>query len=227
MCGRFPLATTKEKLQQQLPFVETTGDALRVSFNIAPTQPAYVLTGDFPHRLQLFGWGLVPYWAENDRNGGKLINARMEDIETKPSFKEPVRRRRCLVPADSFYEWRKEGDRKIPYRILLKNGELLLLASIWDVWQKEGREVKTFSIITAPANSDMTALHDRMPVILRGKEQQELWLHTKNLREALQLLQPLPDDLLLMYRVSEKLNSVQNNGPELQKEVQGPLTLFD
>jgi putative SOS response-associated peptidase YedK len=226
MCGRFSLATSKEKLQQQLPFVEVT-DTLRVSYNIAPTQHAYVVTNEEPYRLQYLTWGLVPYWSNDGKNTGRLINARMEGIETKPSFRIPIRKRRCLVPADSFYEWRKEGLRKVPYRIFLKNGELLMFAGIWDVWYKGDYGVKTFSIITAPPNREMEAIHNRMPVIFTTKDEHELWLESTELENILPLLGSPPDDILDMYRVSDKVNFVMNDAPDLHFEKPELPTLFD
>jgi len=225
MCGRFSLATSKEKLQQQLPFLEAT-ETLRVNYNIAPTQHAYVITNDLPERLQYITWGLVPHWSNDGKNTGRLINARREGIETKPSFRIPLRKRRCLVPADSFYEWRKEGAHKIPYRIFLENGGLLLFAGIWDLWYSGDYGLKTFSIITTDASGDMSGLHNRMPVILTSQEEQQKWLEAEDLDEILSLLNTPPDGLLKMYRVPDLVNSVANNSPELHFEVPEPPTLF-
>ncbi len=225
MCGRFSLATSKEKIHEQLPFVETT-ELLKVSYNIAPTQHAYVVTNDQPERLQYIIWGLVPHWSNDGKNSGRLINARLEGIEAKPSFRVPIRKRRCLVLADSFYEWRKEGRQKIPYRIFLKNGELLLLAGIWDVWYKGDYAVKTFSILTTLPNQEMQTLHDRMPVILTTKEQQERWLTATEVEDVLEIPGVMPDGILEMYRVSEQLNFVQNDSAELHRKVAEPRDLF-
>ncbi len=225
MCGRFSLATSKEKLQQQLPFVETT-ETLRVSYNIAPTQHAYVVTDDQPERLQYLTWGLVPHWSNDGKNTGRLINARRESIETKPSFRIPIRKRRCLIPADSFYEWRREGVKKIPYRIFLENGELMLFAGIWDVWYSGDYGLKTFSIITTDANEDVSFIHNRMPVILTDPESQKRWLETDDLDEIANLMQTPPGCPIKMYRVSELVNSVVNNSPELHFEIPEPPTLF-
>jgi putative SOS response-associated peptidase YedK len=225
MCGRFSLATTKEKLHQQLPFVEAV-DALRVSYNIAPTQHAYVITNDQPERLQYFAWGLIPHWSNDGKNTGRLINARREGIESKPSFRIPVRKRRCLVPADSFYEWKREGVKKIPYRIFLKNEELMMFAGVWDVWYSGDYGLKTFSIITTDANEEVADIHNRMPVILTNTSTQKKWLEAEDLDEVLDLLQTPPDHLLNMYRVSELVNSVVNNSPDLHDRIPEPPTLF-
>lgn len=225
MCGRFSLATSKEKLQRQLPFVEVV-ETPRVSYNIAPTQHTYVVTNDQPERLQYIAWGLVPHWSNDGKNTGRLINARREGIETKPSFRIPIRKRRCLVPADSFYEWRREGSQKIPYRIFLKSGDLMLIAGIWDVWYSGDYGLKTFSIITTDANSEVSAIHNRMPVILHDAQTQKRWLEAEDLDEILDLLQTPRDGLLDMYRVSDQLNSFVHNSPDLHEEIPETPTLF-
>jgi putative SOS response-associated peptidase YedK len=225
MCGRFSLVVSKEKLQQELPFVEVP-ETLHLSYNIAPTQYAYVVANDHPEQLQYIAWGLVPYWSEDGKNTGRLINARREGIEEKPSFRIPIRKHRCLVPADSFYEWRKEGRGKVPYRILLKNNGLMFFAGVWDAWQKGGNNYKTFSIITTDANTDMADLHDRMPVLLTTHEQQKRWLESEDLEAVLALLQTPQDHIIRKYRVSEKVNTVANNAPLLHLEVPEPPTLF-
>ncbi len=225
MCGRFSLATSVEKLQQQLPFVENL-ESFKVSYNIAPTQHAYIVTNEQPGKLQYLNWGLIPHWSKDDRNAGKLINARSEGIETRSSFRVPVRKRRCLVPADSFYEWKKDGVNKIPYRILLENGDLLMMAGIWDIWFKGDYGVKTFSIITTEPNREMKSLHNRMPVLLTNIEEMEKWLVADELSEALDLLETPADGILKMYRVSTTVNKVSNNTPELHQEVPEPPSLF-
>lgn len=219
------MVTSKDKLAQQLPFVEVP-ETLRFSYNIAPTQHAYVVTDDQPERLQYIAWGLVPHWSADGKNGGRLINARKEGIETKPSFRVPIRKRRCLVPADSFYEWRNDGGHKVPYRILLKSHDLLLFAGVWDVWYNGDYGLKTFSIITTSANDDMADLHNRMPVLLTTPEQQKRWLESDDLDEVLMLLQTPPDHTVEKYRVSEKVNAVTNDSPEMHLEVPEPPTLF-
>lgn len=226
MCGRFSLAVSKEKLQQELPFVETT-ENLRTSYNIAPTQHAYVVTDDQPNRLQYITWGLVPHWSNDGKNAGRLINARREGIEAKPSFRVPIRKRRCIVPADSFYEWKREGKRKVPYRIFQKNGQLLFFAGVWDVWYKKDYGLKTFSIITTSPNYEMSGIHSRMPVLLTSREAKQRWLEEEDLTEVLSMLQTPPDGTLDMYRVSELVNAVANDSPEMHHEVPEPPTLFD
>ena len=220
MCGRFSFSTTKEKLKRQFGDIET-GEDLRLNYNVAPTQPSYVITDDQPHQLQYFYWGLLPYWSKEGKVTGRLINARKEGIEEKPSFRVPLRRRRCWVLADSFYEWRKEGEHKIPYRILLKSGELMAMAGIWDVWSRGGEQIRTFSIITTSPNREVSALHDRMPVILSSPERRERWLGALDPEEIPELLATPEDGILDIYQVSVKVNSVRNNTPDLHEPVGG------
>ena len=225
MCGRFSFVTSIEKIKQQFGDIET-GNNLRLNFNIAPTQYAYVITDQRKQQLDYLRWGLIPYWSKDDKNAGRLINARSEGISSKPSFRVPLRKRRCLVLADSFYEWRKEGKQKIPYRIFPKNDNLLVMAGIWDIWQSQGQELKTFSIITAPPNQEMTPVHNRMPIVFNNKEEWERWLEPLQLGDIMEMLHPPVDGLLAMYRVSEKVNSVRNNSPELHQKIEEPPTLF-
>lgn len=226
MCGRFSFVTSKEKIKQQLGEQMETGVNLRISFNVAPTQHAYVVTNDKPNMLQYLTWGLIPYWSKEEESAGKLINARQEGIFSKPSFRIPIRKRRCLVLADSFYEWKKIGDQKIPYRIFHKNGDLLVLAGIWDIWHKDDYAVKSFSIITTPPNKEMSSVHNRMPVVLQQKADQKKWLAEISLDETVQLMQTPADGLLDMYQVSTKVNNVRNDSPDLHQKLAEPPTLF-
>ncbi len=225
MCGRYAFAP-KPKQRQALESLVELPETLQLSFNIAPTQQAYVIANDQPRQLQRMEWGLVPHWSADGKNTGKLINARAEGIAEKPSFREPIYSRRCLVPADSFYEWRKTSGRKLPYRIFKENGDLLYLAGIWDEWKQAGKTRRTFSIITTTPNREMSNLHDRMPVLLPDAETQRLWLSPLPLNEVLSLLHPPQDGLLSMYRVSERLNKAGQDGADLQEKVAEELTLF-
>lgn len=226
MCGRYSFAP-KPKQREALDDMLDLPAALQLSFNLAPTHQAYIIANDHPGTLQRMEWGLVPHWSNDGKNAGKLINARAEGIEEKPSFRAPIQSKRCLVPADSFYEWRKQpGGRKLPYRIFLKNDNLLFMAGIWDEWKQAGKTKRTFSIITTTPNREMSDLHDRMPVILPDLESQRLWLSALPLNEVLALLQPLHDGQLSLYRVSEKLNKPGYDGPDLQEPMPEELTLF-
>ncbi|MBC7775020.1 MAG: SOS response-associated peptidase, partial [Phycisphaerae bacterium] len=164
-------------------------------------------------------WGLVPFWSKDGKNTGKLINARAEGITERPMFREPIKSRRCLVPADSFYEWHKTDEGKEPYRITMKNGEMIYMAGIWEKWRHEGTIKRTFSIITTAPNSEMSTLHDRMPVILDTAEAQQLWLSDLPLSDILSLLHAPADGTLSMYRISTKVNKPGNNGEDLHDPV--------
>lgn len=226
MCGRYSFAPKPRQRKALEASVEIPPE-LELLFNIAPTQKAYVIANDHPNHLQKMEWGLVPNWSTDGKNSGKLINARTEGIAEKPSFREPILSKRCLVPADSFYEWRKlSAGRKIPYRILLENGDLLFLAGIWDEWKRAGIIKRTFSIITTTPNREMSDLHDRMPVILPYAEAQRLWLSPIPLNKVLSVLHPPKDGLLSIYRVSEKLNKAGYEGADLHTPVAEALTLF-
>jgi putative SOS response-associated peptidase YedK len=223
MCGRYSLATKAEKIEKQFKEVEV-GENLKINFNIAPTQHAYVITNTAPTQLSYLKWGLVPHWAKDTKNASRLINARMEGIQDKPSFRHSIRQRRCLVIADSFYEWQREGKQKIPFRILPSNDELLIMGGIWSVWYKGGEPLETFSIITTPPNQEVSPIHNRMPLLLQDKDRQEQWLADLQLDEVLGLMQTAPDGILKMYKVSERVNSVRNNDPALHDAATGGQT---
>lgn len=229
MCGRFSFVINKKKVQQVFPNVRIVGDLIK-RYNIAPTQQAYVITDTKGGDLKMMQWGLVPHWSKDGKNGGMLINARMETIREKPSFRVPILSQRCLVLADSFYEWRTEGGRKKPYRIFLNNNELMIFAGIWDRWH----ELDTFSIITTEPNAEMSQLHDRMPVILNyeqgfneGISECDKWLSKDaDIESILQLCQKPHDGLLNMYKVNEKVNSVKNESSDLHNKAPDDLFLF-
>lgn len=225
MCGRFSFVTSAEKVKQQLGDIQT-GNNLRINYNVAPTQSSYIITNKQPDQLRYLTWGLIPYWAKEGKKSGRLINARSEGIASKPSFRMAVRQRRCLVLMDSFYEWQRRGTEKIPQRIFLNNGDLLLLAGIWERWEKGSNQLETFSIITTEPNREMQPIHNRMPVVLDTKEKQAEWLHTEKLDDALKLLETPCDGLLDMYQVSTKVNSVRNNSVELHQKIETPPNLF-
>lgn len=216
MCGRYSFSTSREKLQQQFPQVEAA-EKLHTNYNVAPTQRSYVITDDQPQELQQFVWGLIPFWARDRKIGSRLINARSESIAEKPSFRAAVRKRRCWVLADSFYEWKTVNGNKEPYRIYHKSENLLVFAGIWEVWRKEADPVYSYSIITTTPNAEMARVHDRMPVVLADRDQQEAWLQTEHLDKALDLLHSPPDGTLTMYPISKQVNKVSNNGPQLHE----------
>lgn len=224
MCGRFSFSTSLEKLKAQLGDIYVD-DQLNISYNIAPTQSAYVITNDLPGALQAYRWGLLPFWSKEGKVSGRMINARQETIAEKPAFRQAFRKRRCWVLADSFYEWKGRGNQKIPYRIYPKDGALLLLAGIWEVWKGE-ETIHTFSIVTTEPNREMQALHDRMPAVLHSRDRQRAWLEEHSEQDLQALLQTPPDDILEMHQVSTRLNSPRNNGADLHRPVGDQNELF-
>ena len=194
MCGRYSYAPTKKQIAEQLKGKEIPAE-FQLRFNIAPTQKAMVILHETPDQLSELTWGLVPFWSKDGKEGGKMINARAETVAEKPAFRNAFQHHRCLVPADSFYEWRKEGMNKLPYRIRYKNGELMFMAGIWEEWRHGEEYKRTFSIITSGANTDMNDLHDRMPLLLTTEEERQEWLFG-TMEEAIeQLTHVTPDGL--------------------------------
>lgn len=227
MCGRYSQVLKVAQVEQQLEISLDGSPEVVPNYNVAPTQQAVVILNEAPHLLQTLRWGLVPYWSKDIQQGARLINARSESIATKPSFRIPIRQRRCLVIADSFYEWRRSGQQKYPYRILRTNDDLLVMAGIWDIAQVDGQQYRTFSIITTAPNREMEAIHNRMPVLLINKEEQQSWLQDQEVEETLALLKTPDDDVLRYYRVSQQVNKVRSNCPALHQLVNDdPLTLF-
>ncbi|WP_367392083.1 SOS response-associated peptidase [Lewinella sp. LCG006] len=227
MCGRYSQVFTLAQVEQQLEMPLDGSSEVVPNYNVAPTQEAVVILNEAPHLLQPLRWGLVPYWSKDIQQGARLINARSESIVTKPSFRIPIRQRRCLVIADSFYEWRRSGSQKYPYRIIRSNDDLLVMAGIWDIARVDGQQYRTFSIITTAPNQEMEDIHNRMPVLLINKEEQQSWLQDRDVEETLALLKTPDDDVLRYYRVSQQVNNVRSNGPALHQLVNDdPLTLF-
>ena len=209
MCGRFSLTANEAELN--LRFELAGGDAPYVPrYNGAPTQMLAVITGENPHKLSYHRWGLIPPWAKDISIGNKMINARAETITEKPSFRTPLFSKRCLVPADGFYEW-QQNDGKQPFRIFVRNNPIFSMAGLWERWKSpEGTVIESFNIITTEANSFMKSIHNRMPVILR-REDEKTWLASKDSAEILSLLKPYAPEEMDAYPVSKLVNSPKND----------------
>ena len=186
------------------------------NYNVAPSHLCPVIPQMDPDHIQLFRWGLIPYWARDVKIGYRMINARGETLAEKSSFKEPLKRSRCLVLADGFYEWKKEGKNKQPYRIGLQDASIMSLAGLYDQWRSpEGEMIYSFTIITTEPNSLTATIHDRMPVILDSVEA-EKWLQADLPQdEALNLLRPYEAERMQAYPVSSAVGNVRNNDPSL------------
>ena len=216
MCGRFTITTPPEALRALFNYVEQPNFPPR--YNIAPTQPVPIVTLINGQRhFQLVRWGLVPSWSK-EMPKSVLINARAETIHEKPSFRGGIRHRRCLVPADGFYEWQTgQGGTKQPYLIRRKDRTPFAMAAIWEDWlTADGSELDSCAIITTAANDTLAPIHHRMPVILDPKEW-DRWLDAVETpaKEATKLLQPAPNDLMDAVPVSDRVNRVSQDDPTL------------
>ena len=223
MCGRYTMSIPAETLARHFGLDAVPDVAPR--FNIAPTQAAAVVrlsTAREVPVLDFLRWGLVPAWAKDASGAGRLINARAETAADKPSFRSAFRHRRCLVPADGFYEWRTEGGAKQPYRITRPDGAPIAFAGLWERWGKGDEPLETFTILTTAANAALQPLHDRMPVIVDPIDF-ALWLDPTATDPALveRLLVAPPDDALTYYPVGRAVNSVGNDDPSLVAPVIG------
>lgn len=216
MCGRFTLAVPGEQVAAQLQLAATP--ELSPRYNIAPTQQVgAVRAAEGGRELVLLRWGPVPSWAKDPSVGARMINARSETAAEKPAFRTALRQRRCLIPADGFYEWQAAAGGKQPYHIRLADGGLMAFAGLYEHWKApDGEWLHTCTILTTEANALMRPLHDRMPVIL-APEHYSMWLDP-GLRDAgpLQpLLAPYPPELMAATPVSKAVNRVSNDGPDL------------
>jgi len=195
-----------------------------VSYNITPGLINPVITRNSPNRLEFMKWGLVPFWVKDPKIGYKMINARAEDIEKKPSFRKPIRSQRCLVLTTGFYEWKKmileNKEEKIPFYITLKGQEIFSFAGIYDEWKDaEGYPIKSYAIITTAANKMMGEIHDRMPVIL-SESDEDIFLDQKTpLEVILKLLKPCSSDTMQAYPVSKDVNSPKNDSKDLLRKI--------
>jgi putative SOS response-associated peptidase YedK len=221
MCGRYSLTTAPEAMRALFGFENLPN--LPPRYNIAPTQPvAAVRLNDAGAReLVLLRWGLIPHWAKDAGMAAKMINARAETVMTKPAFRDAFRRRRCLVPADGFYEWRTEDGRKQPFRIGMKGGAPFAFAGLWERWSAtadghgftKGDAVESATVITTDANEKLRPIHPRMPAIL-PPEAFDRWLDpASDPDDALSLLGPYPPEPMAFYRVGTAVNNVRNDDP--------------
>lgn len=219
MCGRYSFAIDDELIKERFG-VSVRSAIYKARYNCAPSQELAVISNDHPDEVQFFRWGLIPFWAKDVSIGNKLINAKAETITEKPSFKNAFRKRRCLVPADGFYEWKK-NPAKTPYRITLNSGAPFAMAGIWERWNDgEGELIHSFSIITTKPNELMAPIHDRMPAILLPEDEKR-WLYDSSETILLELLKPYPPDQMKAFPVSKMVNSPKNDTPEVTLPVSG------
>ena len=216
MCGRYSLIADLGELARRFEF---DGDWLKFesAYNVAPTQDVLTVVGGDARRGGFMRWGLIPHWAKNASIGSRMINARAETVAEKPAFRDALRRRRCLVLADGFYEWQRTGGAKRPMRIIMRSGEPFAFAGLWSLWRDpDGNRIPSCAIITAAANDLLKPIHDRMPVIL-PREMEEFWLDgsVEDPGALGSVLIPCADGVMDTYEVSTLVNSAVNNGPEV------------
>jgi putative SOS response-associated peptidase YedK len=213
VCGRYVVKSPSAKLKVKFHLDEAP--LFEPRYNVAPTQlvPA-VRQEDGKRRLAMLRWGLIPSWAKDAKIGYRLINARADTVATKPSFRSAFKRRRCLVVADGFYEWKRDGNVKQPFFIHRNDEEPFAFAGLWEGWEnsEDGKEVQSCSLITTEANELMAPIHDRMPVILLASTY-DRWLDADEPVSNLQaLLKPYPADEMAAYPISTYVNSPKNQG---------------
>jgi putative SOS response-associated peptidase YedK len=225
MCGRFARRSTQQVLADWFGVELEDMPWFAPSFNVAPqsTQPVVRVSRDSGGReFSLMRWGLVPFWAKDAKFGYSTINARAEEAPTKPAYREAFKKRRCLVPADAFYEWKRlDAKTKQPFVIALKSGEPYGFAGLWESWRpKQGDPLETFTILTTDPNELMQSIHNRMPVILEPRDYNR-WLDSANPQTPpVDLLRPFPAEKMLAWPVTDRVGNVRNNDPELLESLQ-------
>lgn len=219
MCGRFTLARLPRLL---LEFLGIEPPPPEPRYNIAPTQPVLAVVDDRHGgglALQALHWGFVPFWARDKKMAGRMINARLETAADKPSFRAAFRYRRCLVPATGFYEWQKQAGKRVPHHFAPADPETpLVMAGLWEDWERNGEHLRSLAILTTAANADMAPVHDRMPVILPPATWRD-WLDADRQRvdEVMPLLRPVPEGFLTRWRVGMEVNSPFAAGERLMQ----------
>jgi putative SOS response-associated peptidase YedK len=225
MCGRYSLFSSQEDLEER--FGATFEESFEPTYNAAPGQELPVVRDDAPDTFQRFSWGFVPGWADEPDDHSKPINARVETVAEKPTFEESFERRRCLVPADGFYEWTEESGKKRPYRVAFEDDRSFAMAGVWSVWEgtrkqtalgefgagdtDRSRRIESFAVLTTEPNEVVSDLHHRMAVVL-PPEAESQWLAGDPVPD---LADPYPGDGMYAYPVSTRVNDASNDGPDL------------
>lgn len=219
MCGRFTITVTIEELMMYYHIDGPPVPFHSPRYNVAPGQmiPAIINDGK-QNRIGPLKWGLIPSWAKDEKMGFKMINARAETVMEKPAYRGSFKRKRCLIPSDGFYEWKKIDRNKQPMRIMLKSKSIFSMAGLYDTWiSPDGQKISSCTIITTTSDGIMKDIHDRMPVILRP-EDESVWLDREQHPEVLRsLLEPYPTDKMFAYSVSPMVGNVKNDVPECIK----------
>jgi putative SOS response-associated peptidase YedK len=225
MCGRFVLTADANTLLEAFG-LDTVPVEPVPRYNIAPTQPVAVVSNASPRELTYHRWGLIPSWAKDIGIGSKMFNARVETVAEKPSFKNALKRRRCLIPANGFYEWPQRG--KNPIFIHLEDVPVFAFAGLWETWRSpEGDELNSCTILTGEPNEFVGQFHNRMAIIL-PREAYADWLYPGEMKpeEALSILEPYPASVMRAHEVSKAVNAAGVEGPELIAPVGGQVSLL-
>ena len=216
MCGRYAIITDPKAIREMFGYAEMPNFPPR--YNVAPTQPVPVVRlAEGKREFALLRWGLIPGWVKDPRSFSLLINARGESVLDKPAFRNAMKRRRCLLPADGFYEWKREGESKRPYFVRLKSRQPMAFAGLWESWAgPNGEEMETVAIVTTTASRSIAHIHERMPVII-APEAFDFWLDGARVdgETASALIQPARDALIEAYEVSPAVNRTANDSPAL------------
>lgn len=214
MCGRYSFAQLSLEVEKRFK-IHVDGNTYVAKYNAAPGQKLGVISNNQPKDLSFYFWGLLPPWSKDLSMAYKMINARGETIQEKPAFRSAFKTKRCLIPADGFYEWKQQNKQKIPHFIRLKTREMFAFAGLWEEWKDtEGQARRTFTIITTEANELMQDLHHRMPVIL-SKQFEKEWLENPNTDDLKKLILPFDSSKMEAYEVSPKVNKTQNDDESL------------
>jgi putative SOS response-associated peptidase YedK len=214
MCGRYTLIRLAD-FTDMFPWIRAPQHEVPARYNVAPTQAVAVVANEEKPRVELFHWGLIPSWAKDPAIGNRMINARLETLAEKPAFRNALKRRRCIIPASGFYEWKKnpDGKTKTPMYIRMKGGEPFAFAGLWETWHDpSGSEVRSCTIITGPPNELVAPIHDRMPAILRAEDYKR-WIdpNPHEPAELTSILGPYPAGEMEVFAVSSAVNNPRND----------------
>ena len=226
MCGRFVLMTPGKSLAEHFRLAEEP--SLEPRYNVAPTQPAAIIkpkAGSSLRELKLVRWGLIPFWAKDAKIGARFINARSETASDKPAFRAAFKMRRCLIPADGFYEWKKLEKGSDPYLVVLANRMPFAFAGLWESWKSpHGELIESCTILTSDANELVRPIHDRMPAILSPSDY-ELWLNPnpKTIGSLKHILKSFPSEQMILFPVSGKVNKASYDAADCVEPLTGPV----
>ena len=219
MCGRTSLAVDSDVLMGRFHARPAEGVTIRPRYNVAPREDLLAVRNDAPEEFDLLEWGLLPHWADDLDDGPRPINARSETVAEKPTFRDAFESRRCLIPADGFYEWTGTRGSKRPYRVERTDRAPYAYAGLWETWKPEDGEPRvTCTVLTTEANEVVAPVHDRMPVILEERHE-ETWLAGGSADDLLSVLKPYPADDLHAYPVSRRANDPKNDSVDLLEPV--------